>query len=33
MVAVVLWLGNISFIVTDKQNHVEVVSDEGNPTF
>ncbi|KAL8510367.1 hypothetical protein ACS0TY_017250 [Phlomoides rotata] len=28
MLAAVLWLGNISFIVTDKQNHVEVVSDE-----
>ncbi|KAK4420685.1 Myosin-2 [Sesamum alatum] len=26
--AAVLWLGNISFLVTDKQNHIEVVADE-----
>ncbi|XP_042060581.1 myosin-2-like isoform X2 [Salvia splendens] len=28
MLAAVLWLGNISFLVTDNQNHIEVVSDE-----
>ncbi|CAA0840346.1 Myosin-2 [Striga hermonthica] len=28
MLAAVLWLGNISFFVTDKQNHIEVVADE-----
>ncbi|GER54508.1 myosin-like protein [Striga asiatica] len=28
MLAAVLWLGNISFLVTDKQNHIEVVADE-----
>ncbi|KAL1567092.1 myosin-2-like isoform X2 [Salvia divinorum] len=28
MVAAVLWLGNISFLVTDNQKHIEVVSDE-----
>ncbi|KAL3639882.1 hypothetical protein CASFOL_014850 [Castilleja foliolosa] len=28
MLAAVLWLGNILFHVTDKQNHVEVVADE-----
>ncbi|KAL3636844.1 hypothetical protein CASFOL_019143 [Castilleja foliolosa] len=28
MLAAVLWLGNISFHVTNKQNHIEVVSDE-----
>ncbi|XP_051135893.1 myosin-2-like isoform X2 [Andrographis paniculata] len=28
MVAAILWLGNISFLVTDNQNHVEVVADE-----
>ncbi|KAI8026485.1 Myosin-2 [Camellia lanceoleosa] len=29
MLAVVLWLGNISFQVIDNENHVEVVADEG----
>jgi myosin V len=29
MLAAVLWLGNISFSVTDNENHVEVVSNEG----
>ncbi|KAF5196462.1 myosin-1-like [Thalictrum thalictroides] len=29
MLAAVLWLGNISFTVTDNENHVEAVSDEG----
>ncbi|KAL0320708.1 UNVERIFIED_CONTAM: Myosin-2 [Sesamum radiatum] len=28
MLAAVLWLGNISFLVTDKQNHIEIVADE-----
>ncbi|KAK6132636.1 hypothetical protein DH2020_033625 [Rehmannia glutinosa] len=28
MLVAVLWLGNISFLVTDKQNHIEVVPDE-----
>ncbi|KAK6132735.1 hypothetical protein DH2020_033540 [Rehmannia glutinosa] len=28
MLAAVLWLGNISFLVTDKHNHIEVVPDE-----
>ncbi|GFP78572.1 myosin-2 [Phtheirospermum japonicum] len=28
MLAAVLWLGNISFHVTDKQDHIEVVADE-----
>ncbi|KAL1563673.1 myosin-2-like isoform X1 [Salvia divinorum] len=28
MLAAVLWLGNISFLVTDNQKHIEVVSDE-----
>ncbi|KAI3466158.1 hypothetical protein Pfo_022821 [Paulownia fortunei] len=28
MLAAVLWLGNISFLVTDNQKHVEVVADE-----
>ncbi|XP_047951601.1 myosin-2-like isoform X2 [Salvia hispanica] len=28
MIAAVLWLGNISFLVTDNQKHIEVVSDE-----
>ncbi|KAL9160164.1 hypothetical protein ABFS82_08G182200 [Erythranthe guttata] len=28
MLAAVLWLGNISFLVTDNQNHIEVVADE-----
>ncbi|CAL0333788.1 unnamed protein product [Lupinus luteus] len=28
MVAAVLWLGNISFQVTDSENHIEVVDDE-----
>ncbi|KAK4387036.1 Myosin-2 [Sesamum angolense] len=30
MLAAVLWLGNISFLVTDKQNHIEIVADEGS---
>lgn len=30
MLAAVLWLGNISFLVTDSQNHIEVVVDEGS---
>lgn len=30
MLAAVLWLGNISFIVIDNENHVEAVEDEGN---
>lgn len=29
MLAAVLWLGNISFQVTDNENHVEVLADEG----
>ncbi|CAB4295995.1 unnamed protein product [Prunus armeniaca] len=29
MLAAVLWLGNISFIVIDNENHVEAVEDEG----
>jgi myosin-5 len=29
MLAVVLWLGNISFSVIDNENHVEVDSNEG----
>jgi len=28
--AAVLWLGNISFRVVDNENHIEVVTDEGN---
>ena len=28
--AAVLWLGNISFQVVDNENHIEVVTDEGN---
>ncbi|GJN11366.1 hypothetical protein PR202_ga29552 [Eleusine coracana subsp. coracana] len=32
MLAVVLWLGNISFSVIDNENHVEVVSNEGLAT-
>ncbi|XP_051152205.1 myosin-2-like isoform X2 [Andrographis paniculata] len=28
MLAAVLWLGNISFVVIDNENHIEVVSDE-----
>lgn len=28
MLAAVLWLGNISFLVTDNQKHIEVVADE-----
>ncbi|KAK4285989.1 hypothetical protein QN277_002610 [Acacia crassicarpa] len=28
MIAAILWLGNISFQVTDNENHVEVVNDE-----
>ncbi|CAJ1957019.1 unnamed protein product [Sphenostylis stenocarpa] len=30
MLAAILWLGNISFKVTDNENHIEVVNDEGN---
>lgn len=30
MLAAVLWLGNISFMVIDNENHVEPVTDEGN---
>lgn len=30
MVAAILWLGNISFRVTDNENHIDVVDDEGN---
>lgn len=30
MLAAVLCLGNISFLVTDSQNHIEVVVDEGS---
>ena len=29
MLAAILWLGNISFQITDNENHVEVVDDEG----
>jgi myosin heavy subunit len=29
MLATILWLGNISFKVTDSENHIEVVGDEG----
>lgn len=29
MLAAVLWLGNISFQVTDDENRVEVLADEG----
>lgn len=29
MLAVILWLGNISFTVIDNENHVDVVTDEG----
>lgn len=29
MLAAVLWLGNISFIVVDNENHVEPLTDEG----
>lgn len=29
MLAAILWLGNISFKVTDSENHIEVVDDEG----
>lgn len=29
MLAAILWLGNISFQVTDNENHIEVVEDEG----
>lgn len=29
MLAVVLWLGNIEFSVTDSEDHVEVVPNEG----
>lgn len=32
MLAAVLWLGNISFLVIDSENHVDVVADEGNAT-
>lgn len=32
MLAAVLWLGNISFLVIDSENHVDVVADEGNTT-
>ncbi|URD91376.1 myosin-2 heavy chain, non muscle, partial [Musa troglodytarum] len=32
MLAAVLWLGNISFMVIDNENHVEVVPDEGAQT-
>ncbi|KAK4491995.1 hypothetical protein RD792_002782 [Penstemon davidsonii] len=28
MIAAVLWLGNISFLVIDNENHIEVVADE-----
>lgn len=29
MLAAVLWLGNISFVVIDNENHVQAVEDEG----
>lgn len=29
MLAAVLWLGNVSFIVIDNEDHVELVQDEG----
>lgn len=29
MLAAVLWMGNVSFTVTDNENHVEAVADEG----
>lgn len=29
MLAAVLWLGNITFCVTDTENHIEVIADEG----
>lgn len=29
MLAAILWLGNISFLVNDNENHIEVVNDEG----
>ncbi|XP_072950983.1 myosin-2-like [Typha angustifolia] len=32
MLAAVLWLGNISFAITDNENHVEVVPNEGLAT-
>uniref|UniRef100_A0A251L150 Myosin motor domain-containing protein n=1 Tax=Manihot esculenta TaxID=3983 RepID=A0A251L150_MANES len=32
MLAAVLWLGNISFIVVDNENHVEPLTDEGLTT-
>ena len=28
MLAAVLWLGNVSFTMTDNENHVEAVADE-----
>lgn len=30
MLAAVLWMGNVSFTVTDNENHVEAVADEGS---
>lgn len=33
MLAAVLWLGNISFLVIDNENHIEVVADEGSYMF
>lgn len=29
MLAAILWLGNITFQVTNNENHIEVVDDEG----
>lgn len=29
MLAAVLWLGNVTFLIVDNENHVEPVIDEG----
>lgn len=29
MLAAVLWLGNVSFVIIDNEDHVDVLQDEG----
>lgn len=33
ILASVLWLGNVSFTVIDNENHIQVVTDEGNKRY
>jgi myosin V len=32
MISAVMWLGDVSFMIIDNENHVEIVVDEGTGT-